>query len=143
VKGLTSQQLEDLGCPIILGNTYHLGHRPGNLTHSLPHHTHTHAHTLVYLHLFIFISDFCVIGFTLTGPEVLQALGGLHRYMNWKRNILTDSGGFQMVSLLKLAKITEVCVHFLPLFLFYFNLIEFVMFNRMESHFNLHMTELK
>lgn len=29
IKGLTSQQVEDLGCGIILGNTYHLGHRPG------------------------------------------------------------------------------------------------------------------
>jgi queuine tRNA-ribosyltransferase catalytic subunit len=32
--------------------------------------------------------------------------------MGWKRNILTDSGGFQMVSLLKLAQITEVGVEF-------------------------------
>lgn len=30
------------------------------------------------------------------GPKVLDAVGGLHRFMNWKRNILTDSGGFQM-----------------------------------------------
>jgi queuine tRNA-ribosyltransferase catalytic subunit len=29
IKGLTSQQVEELGCGIILGNTYHLGHRPG------------------------------------------------------------------------------------------------------------------
>lgn len=29
IKGLTSKQVEDLGCGIILGNTYHLGHRPG------------------------------------------------------------------------------------------------------------------
>jgi hypothetical protein len=29
VKGLTSQQLEDLGCQVILGNTYHLENRPG------------------------------------------------------------------------------------------------------------------
>ena len=34
------------------------------------------------------------------------AFGGLHKYMNWDRNLLTDSGGFQMVSLLALAKIT-------------------------------------
>lgn len=38
----------------------------------------------------------------------MKKVGGLHKFMNWKRNILTDSGGFQMVSLLKLAKITEV-----------------------------------
>jgi hypothetical protein len=70
VKGLTSSELEELGCGIILGNTYHLGHRPGG--------------------------------------DVVETMGGLHRFMNWKRNILTDSGGFQMVSLLKLAEITEV-----------------------------------
>ncbi|KAL9650789.1 hypothetical protein ABK040_001839 [Willaertia magna] len=74
VKGLTSQQLEDLGCEIILGNTYHLGMRPG--------------------------------------PEILEKAGGLHNFMNWKRNILTDSGGFQMVSLLDLADITEEGVTF-------------------------------
>ena len=38
----------------------------------------------------------------------MKKVGGLHKFMNWKRNILTDSGGFQMVSLLKLANITEV-----------------------------------
>lgn len=38
----------------------------------------------------------------------MRQVGGLHKFMNWKRNILTDSGGFQMVSLLKLAQITEV-----------------------------------
>ena len=38
----------------------------------------------------------------------MKKVGGLHNFMNWKRNILTDSGGFQMVSLIKLANITEV-----------------------------------
>lgn len=38
----------------------------------------------------------------------MNKVGGLHNFMNWKRNILTDSGGFQMVSLIKLANITEV-----------------------------------
>lgn len=38
--------------------------------------------------------------------------GGLHEFMGWDRNILTDSGGFQMVSLLKLAEITEEGVTF-------------------------------
>jgi tRNA-guanine transglycosylase len=37
---------------------------------------------------------------------------GLHNFMNWSKNILTDSGGFQMVSLLKLAHITEEGVEF-------------------------------
>ena len=53
-----------------VGNTYHLGMRPGG--------------------------------------ELLEKIGGLHRFMNWPRGLLTDSGGFQMVSLLKLAEITEV-----------------------------------
>lgn len=74
IKGLTSQQLEDIGCQIILGNTYHLAQRPG--------------------------------------AELLDHVGGLHKFMNWKRNILTDSGGFQMVSLLDLADITEEGVTF-------------------------------
>jgi queuine tRNA-ribosyltransferase len=33
------------------------------------------------------------------GPEVLEAAGGLHRFMGWDRPILTDSGGFQVFSL--------------------------------------------
>ncbi len=37
------------------------------------------------------------------GTELLASFGGLHSFMNWKNNLLTDSGGFQMVSLLKLA----------------------------------------
>jgi len=39
--------------------------------------------------------------------EVIQKAGGLHRFMNWDRNILTDSGGFQVYSLSALRKITE------------------------------------
>jgi queuine tRNA-ribosyltransferase catalytic subunit len=43
---------------------------------------------------------------------LLTKAGGLHKFMNWKRALLTDSGGFQMVSLLKLAEITEEGVQF-------------------------------
>ena len=43
---------------------------------------------------------------------MLKKAGGLHKFMNWKRAILTDSGGFQMVSLLQLAEITEEGVNF-------------------------------
>lgn len=75
VKGLTSEQLESLGCGIILGNTYHIGHRVNTST--------------------------------------LEKVGGLHNLMNWKKNILTDSGGFQMVSLLDFANITEEGVNFI------------------------------
>jgi tRNA-guanine family transglycosylase len=74
MKGLTSKQVADLGCEIILANTYHLGLRP-------------------------------------TTP-LLARQGGLHKYMNWERNLLTDSGGFQMVSLFDLAEFTEEGVNF-------------------------------
>ncbi|CAD5114432.1 DgyrCDS3564 [Dimorphilus gyrociliatus] len=74
LKGLLPDQMLDLNCSIMLGNTYHLGHRPG--------------------------------------PELLDAADGLHNFMRWKNSLLTDSGGFQMVSLLKLAEITEEGVRF-------------------------------
>ncbi|KAL3880034.1 hypothetical protein ACJMK2_032306 [Sinanodonta woodiana] len=74
LKGLAPEQLVELDCKIMLGNTYHLGHRPG--------------------------------------PELLEKAGGLHKFMNWDRCLLTDSGGFQMVSLLKLAEIKEEGVKF-------------------------------
>ncbi len=76
IKGLTCEQVGEggLGVQIILGNTYHLGHRPGG--------------------------------------DAVERLGGLHRMMGWRGNLLTDSGGFQMVSLLKLAQVTEEGVTF-------------------------------
>ncbi|CAH8644721.1 unnamed protein product [Schistosoma curassoni] len=74
MKGITVGQLEQLDCRILLGNTYHLGHRPG--------------------------------------AEVLRKAGGLHKFMSWPRAILTDSGGFQMVSLNKLSEVTEEGVRF-------------------------------
>ncbi|KAK9110749.1 hypothetical protein Sjap_018809 [Stephania japonica] len=74
IKGLTTNQLEEIGCQIILGNTYHLELRPGS--------------------------------------DLIDELGGLHKIMNWPRALLTDSGGFQMVSLLHLADITEKGVTF-------------------------------
>ncbi|ORX97085.1 Queuine tRNA-ribosyltransferase [Basidiobolus meristosporus CBS 931.73] len=70
MKGLTTKQLEELECQVILGNTYHLG------------------------------------------QELLDEVGGLHKFMKWERGLLTDSGGFQMVSLLHLAEITEEGVQF-------------------------------
>jgi queuine tRNA-ribosyltransferase len=41
------------------------------------------------------------------GHETIRQLGGLHRFMNWPRAILTDSGGFQVFSLSGLRKITD------------------------------------
>lgn len=61
VKALSSEDLVDLDCEMILANTYHLYLRPGT--------------------------------------EVIEKFGGVHQFMNWKRPILTDSGGFQVFSL--------------------------------------------
>lgn len=66
--------MKECGPRIILGNTYHLGLRPG--------------------------------------ADLVEDMGGLHKFMGWDRNILTDSGGFQMVSLLDLAEIKEEGVVF-------------------------------
>lgn len=74
VKSLLPEQLEDINCQIILGNTYHLGLRPG--------------------------------------IELLEKAKGLHNFMGWNRGLLTDSGGFQMVSLLHMAEIDEQGVNF-------------------------------
>lgn len=74
VKSILPEQLEDMNCEIILGNTYHLGLRPG--------------------------------------IELLKKSKGLHNFMSWNRALLTDSGGFQMVSLLHMAEIDEQGVNF-------------------------------
>uniref|UniRef100_A0A336LVM2 Queuine tRNA-ribosyltransferase catalytic subunit 1 n=1 Tax=Culicoides sonorensis TaxID=179676 RepID=A0A336LVM2_CULSO len=74
LKGLLPEQLLNIDCQIILGNTYHLGLRPG--------------------------------------INILKKAGGLHKFMGWPNSLLTDSGGFQMVSLLKLAVIDENGVNF-------------------------------
>src|SRR2546429_1953524 len=50
--------------------------------------------------------------FVRPGVEVIKHLGGLHKFMNWDRVILTDSGGYQIFSLAKLRKITEKGVTF-------------------------------
>lgn len=46
------------------------------------------------------------------GSEIIREAGGLHRFMNWNRSILTDSGGFQIFSLGKLRNIAEEGVEF-------------------------------
>lgn len=74
MKGLLPSEMVDLGCQILLGNTYHLGLRPGT--------------------------------------EIIDELGGIHKFCNWPNNVLTDSGGFQMVSLLDLAEFSEKGVKF-------------------------------
>ena len=47
-----------------------------------------------------------------TGDKVIKELGGLHKFMNWNKPILTDSGGFQVFSLSGLRKIKEEGVYF-------------------------------
>jgi queuine tRNA-ribosyltransferase len=74
VKAMTSEQVEQTGAQIILGNTFHLMLRPGT--------------------------------------SVIAAHRSLHRFMNWQRPILTDSGGFQVFSLGKSRQITEQGVTF-------------------------------
>src|SRR5437868_6298568 len=74
VKGVPQEILEELGCEILLGNTYHLYLRPG--------------------------------------AEQVRKLGGLHRFMSWKRALLSDSGGFQVFSLSQLRKVSEEGVRF-------------------------------
>jgi queuine tRNA-ribosyltransferase len=74
VKGLTPEELKDLGAGIILGNAYHLYMRPGH--------------------------------------KLIEEMGGLHEFMHWDRAILTDSGGFQVMSLSELRKVTADGVQF-------------------------------
>jgi queuine tRNA-ribosyltransferase len=47
-----------------------------------------------------------------TGDKLIKEYGGLHKFMNWDKPILTDSGGFQVFSLAKLRKIHEEGVYF-------------------------------
>ncbi|MBQ3852144.1 MAG: tRNA guanosine(34) transglycosylase Tgt [Lachnospiraceae bacterium] len=72
--GVSSEDLENIGCQVELSNTYHLHVR--------------------------------------TGDELIKRFGGLHRFMDWKRPILTDSGGFQVFSLATMRKIKEEGVTF-------------------------------
>ena len=72
--GLSTKDLEDIRCQVMLCNTYHLHLRPTD--------------------------------------KIVHDLGGLHQFTNWKRPILTNSGGFQVFSLAKLRKIKEEGVYF-------------------------------
>jgi len=74
VKTLTSDEIDEMGFKIILGNTYHLYLQPG--------------------------------------ADVIKKAGGLHKFMNWKHAILTDSGGFQVLSLKEIRKIEKDGVMF-------------------------------
>ncbi|MGN1418618.1 MAG: tRNA guanosine(34) transglycosylase Tgt [Acutalibacteraceae bacterium] len=75
IKGaLSTLDLKEIKCQVMLSNTYHLHVRPGD--------------------------------------KLINELGGLHKFTNWDRPILTDSGGFQVFSLAGLRKIKEEGVTF-------------------------------
>ena len=46
------------------------------------------------------------------GEDIIYKLGGIHKFFNWQKPVLTDSGGFQVFSLAKLRNISEEGVHF-------------------------------
>lgn len=50
--------------------------------------------------------------FLRPGTDILEKAGGLHKFMNWNKPILTDSGGFQVYSLADMRKVTEEGVRF-------------------------------
>ncbi|KAI4454070.1 queuine trna-ribosyltransferase [Holotrichia oblita] len=50
--------------------------------------------------------------FLRPNPDIVEAAGGLHKFMNWNKPILTDSGGFQVFSLADLRRITDDGVEF-------------------------------
>jgi len=74
VKAVLNEQLEEMGCEIMLSNLYHLYLSPG--------------------------------------ISLLKKAGGLHKFSNWKKSILTDSGGFQVFSLSGARKILDEGVEF-------------------------------
>lgn len=74
VKGLTPEQVAEIGFEIILCNTYHLYLQPGD--------------------------------------NIVHEAGGLHSFMNWHRSILTDSGGFQAMSLSRIRKLCDDGIEF-------------------------------
>ena len=89
--------------------------------------------------MFYEFSKFSHIFPDLKGPDLLEKCGGLHNYMGWSKNLLTDSGGFQMVSLLELAEITEVVVN--ERYRYYIELsIRILCTTRKESNLSLPMT---
>ncbi|HIO21013.1 MAG TPA: tRNA guanosine(34) transglycosylase Tgt [Nitrospirales bacterium] len=69
VKGISPQELREVGAQMILANAYHLYLRPGH--------------------------------------KLIHELGGLHQFMSWDGPILTDSGGYQVMSLAENCTVTE------------------------------------
>ena len=85
IKGLTPQQTEQLGLIPALDT---------NSTELLPLGVTLILNNTYHLNL-------------RPGIKVLQEAGGAHKFQGWRRNLLTDSGGFQLVSLSEFTKIDE------------------------------------
>ena len=89
VKAIPQETLETLGSPIVTGENGDLRPRGAEIILANTYH--------LYLR---------------PGHELIRRLGGVHRFMSWRRPMLTDSGGFQVFSLAKLRKITPDGVEF-------------------------------
>lgn len=74
VKAVLKEQLDEMGCMIILSNLYHIYLSPG--------------------------------------IEIIKKAGGIHKFSSWNKNILTDSGGFQVFSLSDIRKVKDEGVEF-------------------------------
>lgn len=81
LKGVLPDQLINLNCQIILGNTYHLGQRPVSKVRNA-------MSTNVAQDIVQFFNQ---------GIETLRKAGGLHKFMGWNRALLTDSGGTKLL----------------------------------------------
>lgn len=92
IKSLDNQEIQNLGYDLILGNTYHLWLRPGMQVFAKLQETKTLAYQ--------------------PSTDFNSHLGGLHKFNDYKKLILTDSGGFQAWSLSKNRKFTEEGVSF-------------------------------
>lgn len=104
LKGITVDQLEDLGCQICLGNTYHLGMRPVKYRFLL---------LLTLLNSFyvvLRIKNKSVIPYE-QGPDLIEKASGLHGFMNWKKNLLTVSAKLLLLTVQN--SLLCVCVQYI------------------------------
>ena len=76
LKGVLPHQIKELNCNLILGNTYHLGHRPVGKSQFGAR----KSRQKVIIRRILF---------ELKGPELLKKAGGLHKFMNWDGALLT------------------------------------------------------
>ena len=80
LKGVLPDQIKELNCNLILGNTYHLGHRPVGIRFQRV--------CLVFLLTISFDLNYSY-SHSIKGPELLKKAGGLHKFMNWDGALLT------------------------------------------------------